>query len=65
MTPMQAIRQHCLDCCCDQPKEVRLCTCTQCALYPFRMGKNPHRAGVGGENSHSRAENSTEQIEGS
>lgn len=63
MTPMQAIRQHCLDCCCDQPKEVRLCTCFQCALYPFRMGKNPHRSGVGGENSHSRAENRAEQDE--
>ena len=63
MTPMQAIRQHCLDCCCDQPKEVRLCTCFQCALYPFRMGKNPQRAGVGGENSHSHAEKRTEQDE--
>lgn len=43
-TPLRAIRLKCLDCSCDQPKEVRLCPCTDCALYPFRFGKNPYRA---------------------
>lgn len=42
-TPVQAIRAYCLDCCCFQRNEVRLCTAVQCPLYPFRMGKNPNR----------------------
>jgi hypothetical protein len=39
VTPMQAIRAKCLDCTCQQPKEVRLCTVKQCPLWPYRMGK--------------------------
>lgn len=35
----KAIREKCIDCCGGQTKEVRLCTCTTCPLYPFRMGK--------------------------
>lgn len=42
-TPMKAIREKCLDCCCGSATEVNLCTITDCALYPFRMGKNPYR----------------------
>ena len=45
-TPVKAIRAKCLDCCCWQVKEVRLCTMTDCPLYPFRMGKNPNRRRV-------------------
>lgn len=41
--PVKAIRAKCLDCCCDSSNEVELCTCTGCALYPFRRGKNPYR----------------------
>lgn len=40
-TPMKAIRQKCLQCCCEQPKEVRLCTVERCALWPYRMGHRP------------------------
>lgn len=40
--PMTAIRAKCIQCCNGQVKEVTLCTCTICALYPFRMGVNPH-----------------------
>lgn len=43
MNPMRAIRLKCLDCSGDSPKEVVECTCEQCALYPFRLGKNPFR----------------------
>lgn len=43
MTPVRAIRAKCLDCCCGQMQEVRLCPCSDCPLYPFRMGKNPNR----------------------
>lgn len=42
--PVKAIRAKCLDCCCGSSNEVELCTCTGCALYPFRRGKNPYRA---------------------
>lgn len=46
-TPLKAIRAKCLDCVCDQPMEVRLCPCTDCPLYPYRMGHNPSRKGIG------------------
>lgn len=48
MTPLKAIRAKCLDCMCDQAQEVRLCPCEDCALYPYRMGHNPSRKGIGG-----------------
>ena len=41
LTPIKSIRKKCLDCCCGSAKEVRLCTVTKCALYPYRMGKRP------------------------
>ena len=43
MSPMKAIRANCIECCGNQVSEVRLCTATECPLYPFRMGKNPYR----------------------
>lgn len=42
--PVKAIRAKCLDCSCDSAAEVRKCPVTDCALYPFRFGKNPYRA---------------------
>lgn len=36
-----AIRAKCLDCACDSDAEIRKCTLSTCALYPFRMGKRP------------------------
>ena len=41
--PIKAIRAKCLDCCCGSSYEVKLCTCVNCSLYPFRLGKNPYR----------------------
>jgi hypothetical protein len=41
--PLKAIRARCLDCCCDQPSEVRKCTAVTCPSWPFRMGTNPFR----------------------
>lgn len=41
--PLKAIRAKCLDCCCGQANEVRLCPSTQCPLHAFRNGKNPYR----------------------
>lgn len=48
LTPIKAIRAKCLDCMCGQVQEVRLCPCEDCALYPYRMGHNPNRKGIGG-----------------
>lgn len=41
MTPMKAIRAKCLECN-GTANEVKLCPCTDCALWPFRLGKNPN-----------------------
>ena len=38
---LQAIRDRCLDCCVDQPGEVRKCVSVKCASWPYRMGTNP------------------------
>lgn len=57
ITPLKAIRLKCLDCCGGSPKEVKLCAAEKCSLHPFRFGKNPKRAGIGG-NGRFGAENS-------
>ncbi|MBM4302481.1 MAG: hypothetical protein FJ121_13335 [Deltaproteobacteria bacterium] len=46
-TPVRAIREKCLTCA-GSKGGVRKCTAEDCPLYPYRMGKNPHRTGVGG-----------------
>ncbi len=48
LTPMKAIRYQCLECMGWYKAEVRKCTSPLCPLYPYRMGKNPERAGIGG-----------------
>jgi hypothetical protein len=37
-----AIRRRCLDCCGNQPAEVRRCEAVSCALWPFRSGMHPY-----------------------
>ena len=39
LSPTKAIRAKCLDCCCWQEAEVRLCTIKTCSLWRYRMGK--------------------------
>ena len=43
-SPVKAIREFCLVCCGDSAACVKGCTATNCALYPFRLGKNPFRS---------------------
>ncbi len=50
LTPIKAIRAKCLECSGFQPKEVRECQIDTCPLFPFRMGTNPNRAGIGNLN---------------
>ena len=57
LTPLQAIRQKCLDCCCGYSREVARCPFETCSLYPFRSGKNPRRAGITNNGSFSSKTN--------
>lgn len=41
LTPIKAIRLHCVDCCAGQLAEVRRCPFTECSLYEYRMGHRP------------------------
>jgi hypothetical protein len=43
MSPLQALRARCLDCCGYQEKEVALCPAVDCPSWPFRMGTDPWR----------------------
>ncbi len=40
-TPIKSIRAKCLECTCNQPKEIRYCQVITCPLYSYRMGKRP------------------------
>ena len=42
MSPTEAIRRKCLDCCCGQIVEVKLCEAITCPLWPFRAGRHPY-----------------------
>ena len=46
LTSCKAIKKRCKDC---MPhKNVINCKFNDCELYPFRLGKNPNRKGLGG-----------------
>ena len=51
LTPIQAHRKRCLDCLGGSCRAVRVCEQTECESWPFRMGKNPNRTGIGGNPS--------------
>ena len=48
LTPLKAIRAKCIECVCGSKAEVRKCVIPSCPLYPYRMGHDPHRKGIGG-----------------
>lgn len=41
---LDVIRAKCLDCCVEQPDEVRKCVAILCPNWPYRMGANPFRS---------------------
>ena len=49
ISPVRAIRKHCIHCQGGSLKGVRLCEELNCVLRPFRMGANPNRQGIGGK----------------
>lgn len=46
LTPVKAHRARCLQCQ-ERPSLVRKCEDQNCPSFPYRMGKNPNRAGIG------------------
>jgi len=48
LSPVKAIKKFCYECVGRSAKERKLCSITDCPLYPFRLGKNPNRKGIGG-----------------
>jgi hypothetical protein len=40
---LDVIRAKCLDCCAEQPEEVRKCVSFACPNWPYRMGSSPFR----------------------
>jgi len=38
LTPLKAIRYHCVECMGFSPKETRECFSTNCPLFPYRQG---------------------------
>ena len=39
LTPMKAIRAKCMDCCCDQLREILYCPIIHCPLWRYRKGR--------------------------
>ncbi len=42
-TPIKAIRKKCLECCGNHYSEIRHCEIIDCPLFPYRLGKRPHK----------------------
>jgi hypothetical protein len=46
---MAAIKAKCKDdCCAGNLEEWKSCHIISCPLWPYRLGKNPNRKGIGG-----------------
>lgn len=43
LTPIQAIRKKCLECCNGQKREIRECRVKTCPLYDYRISIGHHR----------------------
>ena len=41
LRPLKSIREKCMDCCCENPKSIMGCPCTDCTLWLWRFGKRP------------------------
>jgi len=47
LPPVKAIKKFCYECVGESTKERKNCNITDCPLYPYRLGKNPNRIGMG------------------
>lgn len=41
ISPLKAIRQKCLNCCCYEKLYVKTCPIVKCSLWKFRLGIHP------------------------
>lgn len=48
MTKLKAIRAYCLKCESGSRKAIRNCDTVDCPLFPYRLGHDPTRRGIGG-----------------
>ena len=48
LTPVAAIRAQCLVCAKGKARVIRKCEKQECPLFPYRVGRNPARKGIGG-----------------
>lgn len=48
LTPVKAIRLFCKECL-GSARAVLKCESLECTLYPYKSGKQPERAGIGGK----------------
>ena len=62
LTPVKAIKKHCLECSGNSKKELRECVINNCPLYPYRMGKNPNRKGIKNNGSSNVLQQKNEQM---
>ena len=62
-TPLKAIRAKCLDCCCNNPNEVRLCPAVDCPLHEYRRGSRPSTIEAREERKRLKDEAPTEVLE--
>ena len=62
LTPIKAIRAKCIECSGGSLKEVQFCVIPECALYIFRMGKNPNRKGIGNKNIRKTISNKRKEV---
>ena len=42
-SPLEAIKEMCVDCCGGEKSWIKECNSHNCPLYEFRLGKNPYR----------------------
>lgn len=54
-SPLEALRERCIDCCAGSATEVKLCTAKRCPSWPFRLGVNPWRKPLSEEQRQARA----------
>lgn len=56
MSPLQSIKQFCVECMGGQTKLVKGCTSPNCLLYNYRLGKTAHKREMTEEQRQAAAE---------
>lgn len=51
---LKLIHIKCIDCCCGEVYEVKMCTARGCPLWEFRFGKDPYKRTLSAEEKEAR-----------